>query len=154
ETLADESGNLPLVLECIEATDNATSTVAQQEHRNVPFARFGACDQGGDVVSIVSELLDVEAFSFRLAATAEVKCMYREAICRQLLCGPCVVAAVCVEAVHDGNHRARLRARAPGAREDVQTVNLDDAFLLHRPSRGRRSLVQMDRSRKSRTSWI
>ena len=72
-----------------------------------------------DVVQVLGELLDVEAFAARPAAAAQVEGVDREAARRQLLAGPQVVAAVGVDPVTDGDDGLGGTRRPPRPDEDL-----------------------------------
>src|SRR5206468_8119469 len=68
ETLANESGELGLMLECVNAGDDSSRAVSEQIYGQTGFARLGESDYGCDIADVVGEALYIEAFAVRAAA--------------------------------------------------------------------------------------
>ena len=89
EALADEAGELGLVLERVDAGDDAAGAVAEQEHRQARArATSRASRAPATSLDVVGELLDVEALAVGLAAAAQVERVDGEAARHELLGDP------------------------------------------------------------------
>src|SRR5258705_785961 len=89
-----------------------------------------------DVVDVVVERLDVEAFAVGLTATVEIQRVHRQPIRDEPLCRPRVVRAVGIEARNDQDRRSRGETRTPGAEEDLKACAFERS--LARDHRGHR----------------
>ena len=122
EALTDETCELLLMVERIDARDHAAGAVPEHEHRQSGLARFREPDDRRDVAHPIRQPVDEEAFAVRLAAPAQIRRVHGHAAADKLLRHPQVFAAVRVEAVDDDDHRARRRFRVPGPQEDRLTA--------------------------------
>ena len=113
EALADQAGELGLMLERVEARHDAAGAVTEQEHRQAGLPRLRERHERRHVADVVGERLDVEALAVGLAAAAQVEGVDGEPGGRELLGHPRVVAAVRVEAGDDDDHAAWVRCRTP-----------------------------------------
>lgn len=85
KALADQSGELVLVLEHVDARHHAAGAVSEQEHRQARVRQSGQAHGCVDVRRVVLEPLDVEAFAGRATAAAEVQRVDRVALGRESL---------------------------------------------------------------------
>src|SRR4051812_1450127 len=73
EALADQSGQFPLMLERVEARDDATGAVAKQKHWKTGLPRLHESDKCGHVRDVVGELLYKESLTVRLSASPQIQ---------------------------------------------------------------------------------
>ena len=71
ETLADQAGEVRLVVEHVVAGDHAAGAVAEHEHRQAGLARARQFHEQVDVALVLGELVDVVALAVGLAAAAQ-----------------------------------------------------------------------------------
>ena len=129
EALADEAGELGLVLERVDRRDDAAGTVAEQEHRHAGIPRFRDPHGAGHVAHIVRDVLDIESLAFRFAAAAQIERVHGEPGLHKLLRRPDILPAVRIDAVTDDDHGAGLPFRPPRAEEDFEaTCSLERFF--------------------------
>src|SRR6266478_469977 len=110
------------MLECIDESDAAARAVTEQEHRQAGFTFFSMRHDGRNVTDIVRKLLHVEALTVRMSAPAQLQCVDSETAIRELLCGPCIVTAVGVEAGNQRDHTADLSRWTPESDENPETA--------------------------------
>src|SRR4051794_38594013 len=94
KALTDQTAQLGLMFERIEAGDDATGAMPKHEDRDPRMVRFCDLDDGCHIVDVVTELLDIVALAIRLSAPAQVERMHTNTIVRERLAYPLVVAAV------------------------------------------------------------
>jgi hypothetical protein len=111
--LADQSGELGLVLERVDTRDDAASTVTEQEDGQAGLARFRQLHEAVYVAGVVTDVLDPETLTVGLAAAAQVQCVHGKAAGHELFGYPQVLTAVGVDAVDDGDNSARFSLRSP-----------------------------------------
>src|SRR5262249_3064501 len=114
--------------------------VTEHERRQTVLARFHQRDESRHVADVVVELLDVEALAVRAAAAAQIDRVRRQAVGRQLIRHPLVIAAVRVEAGNDRHYAARRLRRRPRSEEDVEPGDVGEVVL----SRGTRPKLRHD----------
>ena len=131
ETLADQAGELSLVLEGVEAGHDSAGAVAEQEYGKARLTGFRELHECGHVGDVISELLHIKALAIRLAAAAEVNRGDSVAIGRKLSRSPRVVPTVRIEAGYDGHHRARLASGQPRSKDDLQSIGRRETVFGH-----------------------
>ena len=148
EALADEPGELGLVVEHVADGDDAAGAVAEQEHRQAGIARLRDLHGAGDVAHIVGDILDIEALAFRLAAAAQIERVNREAALHELLGRPDVLPAVRVDAVADDQRGAWLRSAAKSGGRSSDPRFLQTSLPV--PS----APLMSPEARKVSTKWV
>ncbi len=115
EALADEAGELLLMLEGVDGRDDAARAVAKNEDRERAFAGAREIDELLDVAHVVGELVDIEVLPLGATVAAEVERVDGEPSRRELLSGPLVEAAVRLEAVNQDHDALGLGRGLPRA---------------------------------------
>src|SRR5436309_2422038 len=111
KTLADQTSEFSRVLQCIEARDDTARAVTEQKCGQSGFTFFRKRHHGYDVVDIVRKLLHVEALTVRMSSAAQIQRVDGETARGELFCGPCIVAAMGIEAGNHRDHPADLSGR-------------------------------------------
>ena len=147
EALADQSGKVRLVLQGIDAGDDAAGAVAEDEHGEPRLPRLRQIHKSIHVAQIVPELLEVVTLAVRLAPAVQVQRVHREAAGHELVGRPEIMTAVGIETVDDHDHAAGLAFwtiafwtiafwtiafRTPGPDENLETLRPFDSFFFHR----------------------
>ena len=115
KALADQTGDLVLILQRVDARDHAARAVAEQVDRHAGFALLRDLDEHRDVADIVRHIVDIEALAVRFTAAAQVERVDREARGLQLLAGPQILTAVGIDAMD------RWPPRRAASRSDATT---------------------------------
>src|ERR1700730_11673325 len=105
------------MLERVNAGYDSPRTVPEQVHRQAGLPRLCQRDHRGDIVHVVGELLDVEAFTVGVAAAMQIGRITGQAGGDKLHASPLILPAVIVEAVADDHDRARSPVWTPGPDE-------------------------------------
>ena len=136
EVLADEPGQLLLVVERVDAGGDAARAVAEQEDGQARLPRLRESHEGPDVAGVVVERLDEEALAFRSASAAQVHRVDRETARDELLGHPAVVAAVRIEPRDDRDDAPGLRRGAPRPHEELEALRRLQGLLVHAGHQG------------------
>ena len=94
KALADEPVDLGLVLQRVNAGDDAARAVAEQKDRKPGLARFRQRHERRGVAHVIGERVDVEPLTIRPAAPAQVDGVRRHTGRHELFGGRLVVTAV------------------------------------------------------------
>src|ERR1700730_534153 len=121
ETLANQPGELGLMLERVDAGDDPAGAVPEQVHGQAGFPRLGQRDHRCNVAHVVGKRLDVEAFTVGPATSAQTQRVPGQAGGGELLAYRLILAAVRVEAVADDHDCARNALWTPRSHEDVES---------------------------------
>src|SRR5262245_6310676 len=111
EALAQEAGQLVLMLERIAAGHHSARAVTEKEQRQ---ARLGRLDERYEAMQVsheLVELVDVVALAHGLAVAPQIHRVYGEPLIPQLLGRPLIEAAMCLEAVLEDGHGTRSPLR-------------------------------------------
>jgi hypothetical protein len=117
ETFADQPRQVSLMVESVEASDNAARAVAKDEHGQAGFSGFYDRRDRFNITDIVFKSFDIKALAIRISAAAQIHGVYRQTIGDELLGDPSVIAAVGVETWNDDDGPAGLAIRTPRSKE-------------------------------------
>jgi hypothetical protein len=131
EALADQPGDLRLVVERVGAGDDAARAVAQHVDGQPRMTLLRDPGQPAQVGDVVGDVLHIEALAVRLAAAAQVECMGSEAPGGKLLADPAILPAMRVHAVADHHDRAGRSLRQPGMGVDAHAAGAGEIVFLH-----------------------
>ena len=87
KALANESAEVLLVVERIQAADDAARAVAEQKDRQPRFARLHERDERGDIADVFRKRIDVKALAIGTATAAKIDRVRRHAVCILLTLG-------------------------------------------------------------------
>ena len=168
KALADQSGELPWMIERVDARHDAAGAVSEHEHGQPRLTRCGQRHNGLDIADIIRELLDVEALAVGPAAAAQIARIDGDAVGHELFRHPRVVRAVRVEAVDGDDDTAWRCGRTPRSDEQPEAARAVHCFFTHRTGcclrhgnllasgerrpRARRSFM-IPRAHDGRTRW-